>query len=760
MKFIKLLAKLSLIGLTITLGLQLPNSQGELALANWADRESQPGMPPAQATGGPTIWRARLVEVVPNAVLGGGAILRVRVQDSPGVLIEVQQINTILTNTTGTKPEHGPDVAEFAPLPPGRWVVSAPSLGVSLAVQTDDRSLFVVEFAQIPAAQATAEAQGAATPTPLGGVLWEGVQTSVIEGPSFAGALLRVKVAGQSGLPVDLSTFTDFIGQGITGSKTEYPADEVEFAALAPGSYIIAPQGLNAQLTIELAVNTTVFVEFRAAPTPPPPPPTATATRVLPTATPRPTSTPTPTATPLMDWLALVAERHPIESATNQLVVEIDNLPNQTLTISGGDPLREIDCTANQQIEAGLYACEITDLLPGRYRVIWPQEDLMVPLEVSSGQRVVVAFRQMFAPAETTVWRASITQNSNTALPTSLSESEVTVQVADRVGQVVSLVNSRRQRRFCETGTNGTCQFQRLGAGVYIVEPANIATQIAFYLNGQGQIRIVFDEFPTEPPNGLPQATPVLGHGAIPKPTATPTITPSPTLAPATSTSRPTTPRPTATVTPIPSPSQTPTPALAWFGTLAESYAHPGQTLVVRAPLAGHPVILQSGSWQAENLTGSKPELGEGAAEFAGLAPGEYIVTLVGLAEMRVTLPSDTFSLVQFVYGPAPTATPTLQPGQWTAAIIETTSGNEPGGGAWSILTIEIGGVNGLPVQISTDGFQTECITGSKPELGDGVCQIGGLWPGTFHVQPAGLPISIDVPLDGRGAARVAFWQQ
>ena len=199
---------------------------------------------------------------------------------------------------------------------------------------------------------------------------------------------------------------------------------------------------------------------------------------------------------------------------------------------------------------------------------------------------------------------------------------------------------------------------------------------------------------------------------------------------------------------------------MAWFGTITENYQHPGQTLVVQAPLANHPIRLQSGSWQVENFTGSKPEFGEGAVEFAGLAPGEYIVTLVGLAEMRVTIPSDTFTLAQFIYGPIPAPTPTPQPGQWTAVIIENTSSSESGGGVWSILTVQIGGLNGLPVQISTDGFQTECITGSKPELGDGVCQVGGLWPGNFQVQPAGLPINIEVPLDGRGNAWVAFWQQ
>jgi hypothetical protein len=75
-------------------------------------------------------------------------------------------------------------------------------------------------------------------------------------------------------------------------------------------------------------------------------------------------------------------------------------------------------------------------------------------------------------------------------------------------------------------------------------------------------------------------------------------------------------------------------------------------------------------------------------------------------------------------------------------------------------LTLQIGGVNNLPIRVSTDGYQAECITGTKPELGDGVCQIGGLWPATYRVEPANLPIDIDVTLDGQGTAWVAFWQQ
>jgi hypothetical protein len=75
-------------------------------------------------------------------------------------------------------------------------------------------------------------------------------------------------------------------------------------------------------------------------------------------------------------------------------------------------------------------------------------------------------------------------------------------------------------------------------------------------------------------------------------------------------------------------------------------------TIGVRAAgLKDHPVILRSGGWQSQvQLTGAKPELGEYAVEFGGLAQGEYIVELVDLAEFKVRLGPDQFLLVEFRY--------------------------------------------------------------------------------------------------------------
>ncbi|MEM7031124.1 MAG: hypothetical protein AAF629_16295 [Chloroflexota bacterium] len=748
------------------------------------------------------IWRASLTKVVPQANLDAGAILHVYVQGREGEFVEVRQINTVINNTTGTKQELGPYAAEFAPLSPGRWLISLPAFGASTAIQTDDDSLFEVTFEQVLASQATAEARPQATPTPLENVTWQGIQTGQKEGPSLAGALLRVKVADKPGLPVDLRTLTDYVGQGVTGSKSEYPKDEVEFAGLSPGRYVIVPHGLNTEYIVDLDVNTTTYIEFKAAPTPTP---TATPLPPRPTATPTVTQTPSPTATPLSRWQVSVDERRAVEKSGAQLTVNVGGDPNEQLLVSGGDPFQEISCLTTRRIETGVYACDVAGLLPGVYTVSLNDHNINTPIRLKNKEIVTLAFSRQPIRDENSNWQVSVNQNTNDVRPVSVTRSKLTIQLTPKSGQIISVINSRGQRRLCETDDDGQCQFSRLGAGVYRIETASVPIQYSLFLDGIGEAIVAFELSGTIEQVSItdiaPTTEPVSGGGAIPRtsptatetstsppppptvtptatattpPTASPTATPlapAPTLTPTmtkTATSRPAPPTPTRTATrPRPATATatvtitpTATQSFAWLGAVIDDYQHPGQTLVVQAALGNHPVILRSGPWQAEGFTDTKPEYGSGATEFAGLPAGRYTVELVGLSETTVDIATDRFVRVLFSYGPAPTPTPTAAPGQWTAAIVENTSGTEPGGGAWSILTVQVGTINNLPVRVFTDSFETECVTGTKAELGAGYCQIGGLWPGTFQVQPAGVPFSFEVYLDGRGAAEIAFWQE
>lgn len=127
---------------------------------------------------------------------------------------------------------------------------------------------------------------------------------------------------------------------------------------------------------------------------------------------------------------------------------------------------------------------------------------------------------------------------------------------------------------------------------------------------------------------------------------------------------------------------------------------------------------------------------------------------------MTLDLETNRFKLIQFHVASAPTATPQPKSNQWRAAALSNTSGAIPNAGVSSILTIQIGNWSGIRVLVSTDSFQTECMTGTKPELGPGICEIGGLSYGTYTIQPEGLPTSFSLTLDGVGRAIVAFWQE
>lgn len=725
---------------------------------------------PATPTPPGTVWQARVVSNSAWATSGTGSIFRVRVVGRPGANIEVRRLGEVLSAPAGSKPEYGPDAAEFAPLPKGMWEVVVPELNLSLEVWADGTNLAVIEFVEVPAWQATATAAVTPpAPTPLAGLTWQGRIVSESSSETVAGSIIRVRVVDQVGLGVGLATPVDLIGANVTGFKAdELGPDVTEFVALSEGDYIITPAGLNTELRVSLKPLTRLVVEF--APVLPTPTPTATA----PVPTPRPgtptatataTPSPTPTPTPRPQWIAAVERREPVAGPWSSVVVRVDGLAGTPVTISAGN--FEATCLTGSKEGYGDFACELGGLAPGRYDVSVPALELALPLSIPQAEFIAVGFRQEPPPPEPLIWQTSVEQNTNGPVAAPALHSAVAVVVEGRAGQVVRLANARGFEAFCETGTKPeygpfACEFGGLWPGVYTISPANLPVSYSLFVDGSGFALISFAARPAPTATPSPAATPLLGQGAVPKRSETGSgaqpATPTPTRR-----VTPTATRRATSVTPTPTPSATltPTPAYAWVGrVLEESQTTPG-TLVVRAlGLKDHPVRLQSGSWQISGLTGTKPEQGDFAVEFAGLAPGQYLVVLEGLAELPVQLKPGYFMLVEFRYEVASAPPPTVERRGWVGAITANTNGDSPAGGVWSIVLVKVAGSEGLPVRIFNDGFATECITGTKPEFGPGACQVGGLWPGAYRVQPEGIPASVDVYLDGQGAATIEFWQQ
>jgi hypothetical protein len=211
--------------------------------------------------------------------------------------------------------------------------------------------------------------------------------------------------------------------------------------------------------------------------------------------------------------------------------------------------------------------------------------------------------------------------------------------MAGRVGQVIALRSARGTERFCEVTPNPVlgslvCEFGQLGPGVYLVEAVNIGAGQRLFVDGMGLAEIEFSPRATYATLALAQSPAIVGQGAEPRrPTITATIPQAQVI---------------ATATPTPSPA----PAFAWQGRIVETVEQAAGAIGVRAAgLKDHPVILRSGGWQSPvQLTGTKPEWGEYATEFGGLAQGEYIVELVDLAKLKVALGPDQFLLVEFRY--------------------------------------------------------------------------------------------------------------
>jgi len=92
----------------------------------------------------------------------------------------------------------------------------------------------------------------------------------------------------------------------------------------------------------------------------------------------------------------------------------------------------------------------------------------------------------------------------------------------------------------------------------------------------------------------------------------------------------------------------------------------------------------------------------------------------------------------------------------YTAEVLDNTSGDKPLGVA-SILVVK-SGAPGQQIRVTAPGgFEATCTTGSKPEYGPAACDIGGLNAGTYQVTLDGAGISLEIYLDGRGTATVAF---
>ncbi len=271
-------------------------------------------------------------------IAGWSSIARIWVSGQKNVPVTLAAVNWTwqATGKTGSKPEYGPDALEFAPLTPGRYILTVPSVSARFDFDLPSGALTEVVF----------EPLVPATPTPT---------------PT----LLATPTATPT--PTTSSTPT------LTATPSPTPTEEIP-------------------------TETPPVSTLTATPTLPPATPAGTpAATISPTltATPPPTATPTP---PSPTWRVRVPTNVTIPGnwfAVIRVSVEgmLKHPVHLTMVTNDPNPYRAT-CLTGAKPEYGPYYCEFAPLIPAKYQLSADGVDVSTTLEVGRGGVAVVIFER------------------------------------------------------------------------------------------------------------------------------------------------------------------------------------------------------------------------------------------------------------------------------------------------------------------------------------------------------------------------------
>jgi len=212
--------------------------------------------PVAQATptGTPApqmVWAARTLWNTSGATPTGAVFsaIQVSVQGLKGLPVEIRSGGWNATALTGTKPSCGEFCLEFGGLSGSTYVLTPQGLGINHVVDVDGEGYAVVEFYQTPA-----------QPGPR---VWAGRVKENTPGAGAHGylAAIQVIVEGTKWLPVELRS-GGWSATELTGTKPACGGYCLEFGGLAPGTYVVTPQGLGPSVTVTVDEGGFAVVEF------------------------------------------------------------------------------------------------------------------------------------------------------------------------------------------------------------------------------------------------------------------------------------------------------------------------------------------------------------------------------------------------------------------------------------------------------------------------------------------------------------------
>jgi hypothetical protein len=348
-----------------------------------------------------TCWKAEITEQWTNTDLLG-SVLRVSVEGKKGLPVLVRSQGSFKTwNTTGTKPEYGPFVAEFAPLSKANYFIEPQDLGVVFGLWLDGKSYTRVDFRPVPCRPTLTPTLRSSTPTstprPLVTATRQPVATSTstpaaaqrpepttgwrgrvaqhlehLEGRYFATVAVRV-IGRPAGQQVEIASQ----GWGTTcttGTKPEHGPDACEFGALNAGTYRLTPAGLDTFLDVSVDLQDFVLMEFYYAGPPP-------RTR----------------------WVGSVVENtngsEPTEHVNSAIVVIVSGRPWHEVEIRADG--YSATCTTGYKPEFGPDACEFGGLRASTYTLTPKDLGASVPVTVDGWGWAKVRFDEVPLPPPT-----------------------------------------------------------------------------------------------------------------------------------------------------------------------------------------------------------------------------------------------------------------------------------------------------------------------------------------------------------------------
>lgn len=482
-----------------------------------------------------TCWQANITEQWTNLELVG-SVLRISVEGKGGLPVRVRSPGGFeALNYTGTKPEYGPFVAEFAPLSQGTYFVEPEGLGLVFEVWLDGKGYTRVDFrpkacppTATPGAakaqpaparaktKAAATARVTATPPPAAApgqaAGWRARIVERLTDKESHFSTIAVRVVGRpAGQVVEIRS-DPWSETCTTGTKPEHGPDACEFGALQAGAYRLTPAGLGARLDVSVDLHEFVLVEFYYAG----PPQT-------------------------VRWTGSIVENNsgsqPTEHYHSAIAVIVAGKPWHEVEIQAGE--YQATCTTGYKPEYGPDACEFGGLSAGTY-TIWP-EDLGASLQITMDGWgwAMVRFDGVKAPAPvpqasatptpkartkpkptsqpagqpakqpmasptpsptakpSTGWQAWIVTNTSGQQPGTGVWSIIVVRVLNYGGVPVRIRTEGGFEATCVTGAKpetglDACDFGGLWPGTYYLKPEGSDIEVEIEMDGLGWAEVHF----------------------------------------------------------------------------------------------------------------------------------------------------------------------------------------------------------------------------------------------------------------------------